>query len=239
MSKIFYIGSQWNSNNYGSFKIVGKSPKWNYYMCEFEDGTIVEVKSTHIKSGAVRNPKKINVFGVGFVGEGIWKATLNNKNTKEYDLWHSMINRCYSNNVYHTYKNCTVDERWHNFQNFCEDIQELEGYNEWKNNNKKRAWSLDKDTKQPNTKDKIYSKDTCMFVSLGDNITEMNKRTKPTGLTYIAINILNNYSEEFTMHADFARKWNLHNASIGRCIKGTQKTTKGWIIKIKYENMEE
>ena len=46
-----------------------------------------------------------------------------------------MLQRCYDKKyqeIQPTYKGITVNSRWHNFQVFCEDIQYLEGYQDWK-----------------------------------------------------------------------------------------------------------
>lgn len=73
-----------------------------------------------------------------------------------YRVWHSMLNRCYSSKYQErrpTYKGCSVSEEWLTFSNF-------------------RAWMVtqDWDGKQLDKDllfegNKIYSPDTCVFVS--------------------------------------------------------------------------
>ena len=156
------------------------------------------------------------------------------KHTKEYILYRNIIKRCYddSNKIY---KNVVVDERWLNFQNFCKDIQELENYNDWKNDNSKRnKWEIDKDIlcEKLNIQPKKYSKDTCMFILKKDNMSEMNKRTKITGLTYIAVRLEDGYKETFFNQREFARKWDLKQSGISACIRNKSNKYKGWMFYI-------
>ena len=112
--------------------------------------------TTHIKSGAVKNPYQPKVAGVGFVGVGKHIASVGTKSTEEYLLWKSMIYRCYDSNFHErqpTYKDCTVCDEWHNFQNFAEWYikQEFNGCD----------YCLDKDLLIDGNK--IYSPETCVL----------------------------------------------------------------------------
>jgi len=245
-SKVYYNSSKWKSNNCGEFTVIGKlnkydlvngRKKYRVYLCQFEDGTIVEAYFSAIHIGNVSNPNSPSVHDIGYIGEGQWKAstveTGKRKITKEYCAWSSMIQRCYSEKYqakFPTYKECTVHERWHSFQNFCEDIQELENYQQWKDND---GWELDKDIKV--TGNKVYSKNTCMFVLETVNTNEMNKRTeidKLTGLVYMGISPTGE-EYEFINQAEFARQHNLYQGSLNNCLNGRLKTHKGWTFKVK------
>lgn len=120
----------------------------------FNNGVILKNKQyTHIKSGSVKNPYHKTMYNMGYVGEGKYKTTINKKVTSSYGVWTSLLRRCYSgNNV--NYLNCSVDERWLNFQNFAE----------WYENNypKKVDFELDKDILVKGNK--VYSPETCCFV---------------------------------------------------------------------------
>lgn len=73
-----------------------------------------------------------------------------------YSTWKAMLMRCYSSKfqgLYPTYKGCTVSADWHTFSNF----------RAWM---KKQQWEdsqLDKDLLVEGNK--IYSPDTCVFVT--------------------------------------------------------------------------
>ena len=84
-------------------------------------------------------------------------------------MWSSMLQRVYSNN-YSAYKECTVDERWHNFQNFAKWFEE--NYNP----ETMEGWQLDKDILVKGNK--IYSPETCCFVPIEINTIFKNDRQK-------------------------------------------------------------
>lgn len=128
---------------------------------KFDDGFIVRnVKYQNIQNGEIKNPFHPSVFGVGYLGVGEYKATLNNKPTKEYSIWFVMLRRCYDEKHHlkrQTYKNVTVCKEWHNFQNFAK----------WHKNNCIDDCHIDKDILFKHNK--IYSPDTCCFVPLEIN----------------------------------------------------------------------
>lgn len=173
--KKYHIGTVWETLNCGKIEIIGKEKgKVNGYKVKFlDDGTIFEnVWCSNIKKGTVDNPNKRTVYGVGYRGIGKWKSG-NGKggHSKEYQLWTQMLHRCYGEGylkIYTTYKECQVDERWHNFQNFCEDLPKLENYDKWLELGGK-FYHLDKDFKIKGNK--IYSLETCMFLDAKTNIT--------------------------------------------------------------------
>ena len=107
----------------------------------------------------MRNPYEPNVYGVGYIGEGIYRSKINGKPTKEYNTWHSMMDRCYNSRHserYPTYAECEVCEAWHNFQTFAA----------WYNDNYyevgQQRMQLDKDILEKGNK--VYGPDTCIFV---------------------------------------------------------------------------
>ena len=111
------------------------------------------------------NKYKRTARGVGFIGEGIYSPQDNAK--KAYKVWFSMLTRCYSNKYQKqkpTYIGCSVCEEWHNFQNFAK----------WFYDNYVEGFQLDKDILKPNNK--IYSKETCVFVPCEINSFVTNKQ---------------------------------------------------------------
>lgn len=134
----------------------------NYANCtvKFEDGTIVDKRQYHkVKNGSVDNPYRPSVFGIGYMGVGEYKSRINNEQLKTYSCWRSMMERGYSNKYkkkYPTYKDVTVCEEWHNFQNFAKWHEE--NYNP----ETMKGWELDKDILVKGNK--IYSPETCCFV---------------------------------------------------------------------------
>jgi len=81
----------------------------------------------HILSGSIKNPYHKSIFNVGYLGVGRYKSKKNGKITKYYNVWKSMLERCYNikiQNKYPTYKGTIVCEEWHNFQVFVQWFEE-------------------------------------------------------------------------------------------------------------------
>lgn len=98
----------------------------------------------------------------------------NELNKRIYQVWCSMLVRCYSEN-YHkrrpTYKDCYVCERWLRLSNFVEDVSKIPNYNLWLNNTN---YQLDKDIKSDG-KNKCYCLEQCIFVINTDNVKQAMK----------------------------------------------------------------
>ncbi len=118
------------------------------------------VQSTSIQSGRIKCPYYPSVNGIGYIGEGEHKSTSDGyKLTPEAKLWYNMMNRCYSGR-YECYDDVTVSEHWHNYQNFCNDLPELIGYDAWERG---EDFQLDKDILSSGG-NKQYGRWTCAFV---------------------------------------------------------------------------
>ena len=138
-----------------------------------ETGTVLNAQTTNISCGKFSDYRKPTVYGVGYIGSTITVPKRDNSSVvrRIYDLWANMLKRAYGE--YDTsYKGVSVDRRWHNFTTFLNTIQEIEGYKEWEEN--REPYVLDKDIKLPGNK--VYSKDSCMFVRASDNIRESSLR---------------------------------------------------------------
>lgn len=235
-SRKFYTGSVWATNRFGNIKVLGqlKNQK-SKYLVEFDDGSLVSVYGCSIGNGGIKNPNHPNVCGVGFIGQGSAVCWDKGKDTREYQAWHQMLRRCYSldyQKLYPTYIGCSVNSRWHNFQNFWNDIESLSGYELWKKND--IEMHLDKDIIFPGNK--IYSRENCKFVTALENYSDANKRNVVTGKTYRATRISDGYFEDFTNMADFGRKYDMHRSNICSCVKDKSKTSKGWAFEAIKEN---
>lgn len=237
-NKVYKNNTIWETNNFGKIKIIGgsdrvdKNGKNKYVFVEFvSDNTVIETRTSSIRTGEVKNPNQPSVFGVGYLGQGINRSSYQGKRNKKYILWHSMMTRCYNKKIHEahpTYKNCTVDESWHNFQNFCKDLPKLEGYELWLNSN--NDMQLDKDIIKNGNK--IYSKDRCKFVTRNENMKKENRIYQKNNIKYIGIRISDGYTEEFLSQKDFSIKYNLKSYLVCRCLKGNRKTHAGWKFKI-------
>jgi hypothetical protein len=118
---------------------------------------IYKKQYANIKRGVVSNPYHKSVSGIGFLSIGKFKSIIGGIRTKEYKTWLNLLGRCYKDNKRPiTYKDCTVDERWHDFQVFGKWFEE--NYNP----ETMQGWQLDKDILVKGNK--IYSPENCCFV---------------------------------------------------------------------------
>lgn len=238
-----YIGQIYEANSGIKYKVLGNLDKryksnnqFLYFLIEFTDSTRQVVLEPSIYKGKIENPNTPSVFGKGYMGQGVHKSKENYKVVKEYLLWKNMMERCYSKKYHErfpSYKYCEVETSWLNYQNFYESIQNVEGYSLWKNNSIPRKYNLDKDIKIEGNK--LYSEDTCMFVTAFDNISKVSKGKENvyslTGKVYEGTNSKTMDVEVFRNQTAFANKHNLARACVSNCLAGKQSYTGDWTFR--------
>lgn len=160
VAKIDRTGER-NINNFGSEMIIVEyrtAKDIDIYFPEY-NWTTKNRMYQEFKKGIIKCPYERRHYGVGYLGEGKYKASKNGKDTKVYKAWSSMLQRCHDEKLHKkhpTYIGCEVCKEWHNFQNFAkwyyENYYEIEG----------ERVNLDKDILVKGNK--IYSAETCAFV---------------------------------------------------------------------------
>lgn len=123
------------------------------------------------------------VQGVGVYEPGPFRASIEHKSTKEYNLWVAMLSRCNPNGavqlVRPTYDGCTIHPDFIHFQDFAAWCQNQVGFDV-------QGFSLDKDLLVPGNK--VYGPDTCCFVPVAVNNLLIYKQTTyskyPPGVSY-------------------------------------------------------
>lgn len=173
-----YTGEKGISAKGDEMKIIKYFDERNVIV-EFQDEFKYKTRTTYtlFKRGNVKNPYSKTVYGLGYLGEGDYKAVKGDNS--RYDTWRSMLRRCYGGKD-PAYKDCTVCDEWLNFQNFAkwfdENYYEVEG----------EKMGLDKDILVKGNK--IYSPETCIFVPYRINgmFVGCNKkrRSLPIGVEY-------------------------------------------------------
>lgn len=168
-----------NGNN---MKII-KYNSWDNILVEFENGYTTTCAYKEFKNGYVKNPYEKTIYNLGYIGEGKYKTSLNNKNTIQYTYWKNILKRCYDrkySSKYPTYKDCTTCEEWHNFQNFAQWFDE--NYYECD----EKRMHLDKDILHKGNK--IYSPNNCIFVPERINLlftkNNINRGNHPIGVSW-------------------------------------------------------
>jgi hypothetical protein len=163
------------------------------------------------KSIAFRKP----VHGVG-INDADYEIhpTINGKKAmcKYYRSWHSMLERCYSKKVQArqpAYKGCTVCDEWLTFSNF----------KSWMIKQEWQGKALDKDIRVKGNK--VYSPETCMFVTAKENTVEALAKTyifkSPSGEVVKIYNM-----------AEFCRNNGLNQGTMSSVHSGRRSQHKGW-----------
>lgn len=141
----------------------------------------------------------------------------NGKMSPTYHSWASMKDRCQNPNSnryeYYGARGIKVCDRWQDFSNFLEDMGE-----------RPPGKTLDRVDNNGN-----YEPGNCRWATQKEQI--QNRRDRKDQKFFIAIDsqdimiVSNNQSE-------FARQYGLDQRHINHCLKGKQKSHKGWRFKI-------
>ena len=170
------------------------------YIFPEYDWTFEHATYQSFKNGNIKCPYESRIYGVGYIGEGKYKAKENGKDTEEYRIWYHMLRRCYSPKYQEqepTYEGCTVENNWLNFQNMGEWIEE--NYYEIPG----EKMHLDKDILYKGNK--VYSKETCIFVP--QRINELfTKRDNSRGKDPIGVYQLPSGNYQVTCNNAYGKK---------------------------------
>ena len=160
------VGKILKSKNFGEFKILKYNDSGNVEIQFLNTGFETVAQLGNIKSGKVKDPYAPSVCGVGVLGTK-YPSRVNGVKTKEYDLWQSMLQRCYSD-VYKkkrpTYEGCEVSDNFLHYEYFYEWCHEQIGFGNDGNGN---PFQLDKDLLIKGNK--VYNESTCVFLPQGIN----------------------------------------------------------------------
>ena len=206
------IDKVYTSNNYGDFRIVKYSNCTNIDIEFINTGYRVETDSSRVLNGSIKDLMSPIVFGVGFLGVGKYRNSIDYKTTKEYNTWSSMLSRCYCPKVhkrYPTYAECTVSPEWLNFQVFAE----------WFSINYKNGYELDKDVKKEGNKH--YSPETCLFLTPKENIIKAKAKSfsfiSPSGVITDIYNL-----------SEFCKGKDINKSHMSQVHNGNSPQHKGW-----------
>ena len=156
------VGKVCKSKSSGDFKILKYNDSRNVEIQFLKTGFEMVTQSGNIRNGNVKDPYSPSVFGVGILGTK-YPPTISGRNTKEYDLWYSMLRRCYSDNSKKkqpTYVGCEVGDNFKSYEYFYEWCNKQIGFSN-------QSWQLDKDLLVKCNK--VYSESTCVFLPVEIN----------------------------------------------------------------------
>ncbi len=155
------VGKVCKSKSSGDFKILKYNNARNVEIQFSQTGYETTVQLTNIKSGIIKDPYSLSVYGVGILGTK-YLSTVNGVRTKEYALWMDMLRRCYSDTYKkknQTYTDCEVSNKFKSYEYFYEWCNKQIGFNVDGNGNQ---FQLDKDLLIK--ANKVYSESTCVFL---------------------------------------------------------------------------
>ena len=175
-----YEGRVYESSRYGKYTILRIAS--NFATIKFmETGTIDTVDIKRILHDSLYDPYKKTLYGVACRGR-YHNNPLHSE--KRVDVWRKMIQRCYDPNC-PSYKEygaigVRVCERWLCYEYYLEDLPFVKGFDNYINNYGSETYHLDKDLLQQNIpkSQRIYSKDTCCFITTRENTQLMSKDNK-------------------------------------------------------------
>ncbi len=186
-SKVYYTGRTFETHNCGTATIIGQCKEPTKYtrmrkgklytgnafikfVIQFEDATVIILPYACILDKSAYNPMKKTKYGIGYRGPTTQAMYDNPYYGKITDAWENMFRRCYDDALHElepSYKECEVEEYWHNFVNFYNSIEALPNYDEWKDT---PFMALDKDKIVKGNK--LYARHLCMFLTKSDNTKE-------------------------------------------------------------------
>ena len=151
------IGKVCKSKSPGDFKVLKYNNAKDVEIQFLKTGYEATVGLGHIKIGNVKDPYAPSVHGVGVTGTK-YPITIDDVITKEYDLWHNMLQRCYNGAFKKkrpTYEGCEASENFKYYECFYEWCKNQIGFGN-------QGWHLDKDLLIKGNK--VYSESTCVFL---------------------------------------------------------------------------
>lgn len=181
------------------------------------------IRMKEMEKQMMKEMNKVNrrVYCVGITD--IPTVDENGNRLREYQTWKDMLRRCYNRSTNkecqknRNYDNVKVCDRWLVFSKFCEDLPLIEGYELWKN---QKGYELDKDKKQQGIEFKIYSLETCCFISHEENVRIASKARG----SYVSFDIKNDYN--FEIHHGLGQ-FQSKQSQICKCVNHVTKTSCG------------
>ena len=173
------VGKVCKSKSSGDFKVLKYNNAKDVEIQFINTGFETTVQLGHIRNGYVKDPYVSSVFGVGVLGAK-YQTKIDGVNTKEYDLWCNMLQRCYSDifkKKRPTYEGCEVSENFKSYEYFYEWCNKQVGF-------PNKDWHLDKDLLIKGNK--VYSEPTCVFLPAEIN-TLLIKSTASRGEHLIGV----------------------------------------------------
>ncbi|GEM_PF-6490970 len=218
-SKVYINNSIWSSNNYGDYKIIGKTSK-GHYLIEFEDETQVVTSGCAISAGQIKNPYYPYVYGKACLGRISQYHFLHKR-------WEGMTRRVFDINC-SAYKNyggrgILISDELCCFELYVEYISSLENYN--KLLLKPELFEIDRTNNDGNYEKgnlRIITRSGNARNSRNNSIIEMSKNDEVFDLDII-VRLIEKYPQ-----------YNLTSSGISSVVHGFQKSHRDFKFNKKY-----
>ena len=151
------VGKVCKSLNSGNFKILKYNDTYNVDVQFLKTGFETVARLWDIKNGLIKDPYSPSVYGIGILGTK-YPISVNGVQTKEYELWTHMLERCYSDTYKKkrpTYEGCEMSDNFKSYEYFYEWCNKQIGFNN-------KGWHLDKDLLVKGNK--VYNENVCVFL---------------------------------------------------------------------------
>lgn len=177
-----YIGNSYDTNESGVVTVVGYEGH-KKVLIRFQDDTEIYCRAGDLLNGEVWNPMQPSSYNGSFFGQGpyMYYKEGTRKKSKEYGYWTGIFYRCFNEKALArkpSYRDVSVCQEWHNFQEFAEWCQ-------WQVGFENEDWQLDKDL--IGKKSKLYGPENCCFVPREINMAlvlqERSRGQLPIGVT--------------------------------------------------------
>ena len=172
------------SKSSGDFKVLKYNDARNVEIQFVDTGWRKVAEMKDVRNGNVKDPYVPSVCGVGILGTKYLSA-VNGRTTKEYNLWQSMLKRCYNSTYkkkHPTYEGCEVGDKFKSYEYFYEWCHSQIGFDNDGNGN---PFQLDKDLLVKGNK--VYSENVCVFIPSEINSLLINN-TASRGEHLIGVN---------------------------------------------------
>ena len=174
------VGDIFDTNNCGKLVVLEYKGHLDVIVKFIDTGYETTARANNLRKGNVKDRSLPSVYGVGIIGNGIAKVC--GVETKDYQLWNSMLRRCYDEKIHAyrpTYEKCSVSDNFKYLPYFEEWCHQQIGFDQV-------GWQLDKDILIKGNK--IYSEDTCCFVPAEINSLfikcDRSRGEYPIGVSY-------------------------------------------------------
>ena len=179
-NKLLFMGREFETNGYDKRRVVEYRSVAEVLVMFLQHECIIKTSLASLRKGAVANPMKPSVQGVGFVGVGKYSSL----NRREYGLWSSMLRRVKHARNDLSYNDVEIHHEWYDFQIFAEWCNGNKFLNSKDSNGK--VYHLDKDILIRGSRK--YSPETCCFVPQEVNALVLSNRNRrgslPVGVIY-------------------------------------------------------